>query len=90
MYAIRSYYDFAGEPRGEALRYLVELLLEVGAAGCPDRARRAPGSMTPTTGRLKRSSRAGRATEEAVLQATTSIFTPCATKKAADSSYNFV
>ena len=49
----------------------------------PDRvaraAARAPGSTTPRTGTSKASRSAGNATADAVLQATTSISTPCAT-----------
>ena len=53
----------------------------------PDRvvlaALRAPGRITPTTGTFSSSSRAGRATAEAVLQATTKSLIPRSTRKRA-------
>jgi hypothetical protein len=53
----------------------------------PERVRAAacwaPGSMTPTTGMLRLERNAGRATAEAVLQATTRSFTSSEVRKAA-------
>ena len=53
----------------------------------PDRltraAARAPGSMTPTTGMAREARSAGSATDEAVLQATTSSFTSWAVRNVA-------
>jgi hypothetical protein len=46
-------------------------------------AARAPGSMTPTTGMPSEERSAGNATEEAVLQATTSSFTSWEVRNAA-------